>query len=41
LVEVQATAEKIPFSEEALATLLALARGGIARLVELQKIAVM
>jgi len=41
LVEVQATAEKTPFSEEALAALLALARGGIARLIELQKIAVM
>jgi ribonuclease PH len=41
LVEVQATAEKIPFSEEQLATLLALARKGVAKLVELQKIAVM
>ena len=41
LVEVQATAEKTPFSEEQLATLLALARKGTARLVELQKIAVM
>jgi ribonuclease PH len=41
LVEVQATAEKIPFSEAQLATLLALARKGIAKLVELQKIAVM
>ncbi len=41
LVEVQATAEKIPFSEEQFAALLALARQGIARLVELQKIAVM
>src|SRR6266567_1236375 len=41
LVEVQATAEKTPFSEEALTTLLALARTGVARLVELQKIAVM
>jgi ribonuclease PH len=41
LVEVQATAEKTPFSEEALATLLALARTGVAKLVELQKIAVM
>src|SRR6266852_5874132 len=36
-----ATAEKTPFSEEALTTLLALARTGVARLVELQKIAVM
>src|SRR6266478_150567 len=33
LVEVQATAEKIPFSEEQFAALLALARQGIARLV--------
>jgi ribonuclease PH len=41
LVEVQATAEKTPFSEEALTTLLALARAGVGRLVELQKIAVM
>src|ERR1700730_7289828 len=41
LVEVQATAEKTPFSEEALGTLLALARAGVTRLVELQKIAVM
>ena len=41
LVEVQATAEKTPFSEEALTTLLALARTGVAKLVELQKIAVM
>ena len=41
LVEVQATAEKTPFTEAALATLLALARTGIAKLVELQKIAVM
>ena len=41
LVEVQATAERTPFSEEALSSLLALARTGVARLVELQKIAVM
>jgi ribonuclease PH len=41
LVEVQATAEKTPFSEEALSSLLALARTGVARLIELQKIAVM
>jgi ribonuclease PH len=41
LVEVQATAEKTPFSEEQFAALLALARQGVARLVELQKIAVM
>jgi ribonuclease PH len=41
LVEVQATAERTPFSEAALTSLLALARTGIAKLVELQKIAVM
>ncbi len=41
LVEVQATAEKIPFSEEQLLSLLALARKGVAKLVDLQKIAVM
>jgi ribonuclease PH len=37
LVEVQATAEAAVFSEEQLASLLALAKGGIAALVELQK----
>jgi ribonuclease PH len=41
LVEVQATAEKAPFTEEQLGQLLSLARQGIARLIELQKIAVM
>src|SRR5262249_6472273 len=41
LVEIQATAEGSPFSEEELAGLIALARRGIARLIELQKIAVM
>jgi ribonuclease PH len=41
LVEVQATAEKTPFREDELVGLLALARTGIARLIELQKIAVM
>jgi ribonuclease PH len=41
LVEVQATAEKTPFSEEQLLALLALARKGIAKLVDLQKLAVM
>jgi ribonuclease PH len=40
IVEVQATAEKDPFSEEQLLTLLALARKGVAKLVDLQKIAV-
>jgi ribonuclease PH len=41
IIEVQATAEKTPFSEEQMLTLLALARKGIGRLVELQKMAVM
>ena len=41
IVEVQGTAEKTPFSEEDLLALLALARKGIARLVDLQKLAVM
>jgi ribonuclease PH len=41
LVEVQATAEKAPFGEEQLAALLTLARKGIAKLVDLQKLAVM
>jgi ribonuclease PH len=41
IVEVQATAEKNPFSETELVTLLALARKGTAKLVDLQKLAVM
>jgi ribonuclease PH len=41
IVEVQGTAEKEPFSEEQLIQLLALARKGTTRLVELQKMAVM
>ena len=41
IVEVQATAEKTPFSEEQFLALLALARKGIAKLVDLQKMAVM
>ncbi len=41
LVEIQATAEKTPFTEEQFAQLLGLARKGIAKLVDLQKIAVM
>ena len=41
LVEVQATAEKVPFNEDQLTALLALARKGIAKLVDLQKLAVM
>jgi ribonuclease PH len=40
IVEIQGTAEKTPFSEEELLTLLALARKGIGKLVELQKLAV-
>jgi ribonuclease PH len=41
LVEVQGTAERTPFSEEQLLSLLALARKGIAKLVDLQRLAVM
>ena len=40
LVEVQGTAEGAPFTEAQLIEMLALARGGIARLVDLQKQAV-
>jgi ribonuclease PH len=40
IVEIQATAEKIPFSEDQFAALLALARKGIVKLVSLQKLAV-
>ena len=39
-VEVQATAEKKSFSEDGLGKLLALARGGIGELIELQKKAI-
>jgi len=41
LVEIQGTAERTPFSEAELLSLLALARKGIAKLVDLQKLAVM
>jgi len=41
IVEVQGTAEKIPFTEEQFLGLLALARKGVAKLVDLQKLAVM
>ena len=41
IVEVQGTAEKDPFSEAQLLALLALARKGITKLVDLQKLAVM
>ncbi|MBX6327083.1 MAG: ribonuclease PH [Pseudolabrys sp.] len=40
LVEIQATAEKTPFSEEQFLALLGLARKGIEKLVGLQKLAV-
>ena len=41
IVEIQATAEKTPFTEAQLLVLLALARKGIGKLIDLQKIAVM
>ncbi|MCP8938044.1 ribonuclease PH [Alsobacter sp. SYSU M60028] len=41
LVEVQGTAEGKPFSEEELLAMLRLARQGVGRLIELQKLAVM
>ena len=41
IVEVQGTAEKTPFTEEQFLSLLALAKKGIAKLVDLQKLAVM
>ena len=41
IVEVQGTAEKTPFTEEQFLSLLALARKGIGKLVDLQKMAVM
>jgi ribonuclease PH len=40
IVEVQGTAEKTPFTQDEFLALMALARKGIGRLVELQKIAV-
>ena len=40
IVEIQGTAEKIPFSEEQFLALLALARKGIGKLIDLQKMAV-
>jgi ribonuclease PH len=40
IVEVQATAEKTPFSEDQFLALLALARKGIGKLVDLQKLSV-
>jgi ribonuclease PH len=41
IVEIQGTAEKTPFSEEQFLALLGLARRGIGKLVDLQKLAVM
>ena len=41
IVEIQGTAERTPFREEDFMSLLALARMGIARLVDLQKLAVL
>jgi ribonuclease PH len=41
IVEIQGTAEKVPFTEEQFLGLLALARKGVAKLVDLQKLAVM
>jgi ribonuclease PH len=41
IVEIQGTAEGAPFSEADFATLLQLARAGIAKLVDLQKLAVL
>jgi ribonuclease PH len=41
IVEIQTTAEKAPFTETQLLMLLALARKGVGKLIELQKIAVM
>ena len=41
IVEVQGTAEKTPFTEEQFLGLLTLAKKGIAKLVDLQKLAVM
>jgi ribonuclease PH len=40
IIEVQGTAEKTPFSEAEFLVLMALARKGVARLVDLQKMAV-
>jgi ribonuclease PH len=40
IVEVQGTAEKTPFTQEEFLALIALAKKGVARLVDLQKLAV-
>jgi ribonuclease PH len=39
IIEVQGTAEKTPFSQDEFLVLMALARKGVARLVDLQKMA--
>src|SRR5690349_7034230 len=41
IVEIQGTAEGAPFSEAEFASLMELARGGIAHLIELQKLAIL
>ena len=41
IIEVQGTAEKTPFTEEQFLSLLSLARKGVSKLVDLQKMAVM
>jgi ribonuclease PH len=41
IVEIQGTAEKVPFTETQLLALLALARKGVGKLIDLQKLAVM
>jgi ribonuclease PH len=41
IVEIQGTAEGAPFSEAEFGEMLALARGGIAQLIELQKLAIL
>lgn len=40
IIEVQGTAEKVPFSDDEFLALMALAKKGVARLVDLQKMAV-
>jgi ribonuclease PH len=40
IVEVQGTAEKTPFTQDEFLALIALAKKGVARLVDLQKLAV-
>ena len=41
IVEIQGTAEKMPFTEAQLLAMLALARKGVGKLIDLQKLAVM